>query len=526
MNNNRIGCLSPLAILSALITLVVIIAAELLSGNTLFTAGALNAQPGRTMGGISSHAEMGGDCGLCHAAPWDADKMSDRCMACHENIREEQQDPESIHGAIAASNSDSECRDCHPEHNGPNASLIADEIKGYPHEKSGFLLTAHRRTTDGIPFHCRDCHAERFSNFDQDTCTQCHQAIDRGFMDAHRQDFGDNCQVCHDGADRFSGFNHSQTNFTLDGEHFKIACSGCHINARKPADLGILPVACEACHRPENPHREKFPSCGECHTSAGWSPAEFDHDLASFKLVGEHAEAECKDCHRNGIREQVASDCYSCHKQDDEHNGEYGQDCAACHDPASDWEDAIIDHNLFSFKLDGAHTQVECTQCHLGGVFKGIPTDCYSCHTQDDQHNGRFGTICSLCHSTSDWGRIIFSHYQSRFPLTGRHADLSCESCHAGGRFANTPLTCAGCHGEPAYHAGMFSSNCASCHNTNNWSASYTGPHPQISDDDGGSGVNHGGQGCDSCHTKTLREASCSNCHDGNDFDDDGEDDD
>lgn len=38
----------------------------------MFSPGSLNAQAGTTLGGVSSHAEIGGECGLCHTAPWDS----------------------------------------------------------------------------------------------------------------------------------------------------------------------------------------------------------------------------------------------------------------------------------------------------------------------------------------------------------------------------------------------------------------------------------------------------------------------
>ena len=31
---------------------------------------------------------------------------------------------------------------------------------------------------------------------------------------------------------------------------------------------------------------------------------------------------------------------------------------------------AEIDHNLFAFKLDGAHAQVRCEECHQNGVIQ------------------------------------------------------------------------------------------------------------------------------------------------------------
>jgi hypothetical protein len=40
-----------------------------------------------------------------------------------------------------------------------------------------------------------------------------------------------------------------------------------------------------------------------------------------------------------------------------------------------------------------------------------------------------------------------FDHGRTRFPLTGAHARVDCESCHLAGKMAGTPRTCAACHG-------------------------------------------------------------------------------
>ena len=204
-------------------------------------------------------------------------------------------------------------------------------------------------------------------------------------------------------------------------------------------------------------------------------------------------------------------ECGSCHQQDDAHNGELGTDCALCHSTAK-WKPSTFDHNNSIFKLTGAHLNVDCAQCHQGGSFKGTPTECYACHKVDDNHNGRFGTSCDACHSTTAWKPATFDHNLSTFRLTGAHANLACEKCHSKG-FAGTPAFCAGCHADPSFHKGMFGNNCSSCHNTSNWNASYKGPHPSFGDE---GGINHGGASCRDCHTVNLATATCTKCHDSN----------
>lgn len=524
MNSNKLGCLSPLAIFTAILTLAIILVWELLSGNLMFTAGALNAQPGQLLGGTTSHYEFGRECEKCHVAPWSDETMADRCVACHIDIQAELQNPGELHGAILAENPSEPCRACHHEHRGQNAALIDVNPALFPHDVLEFSLNAHAETDAGIPFTCNDCHTPDYEAFEVNLCADCHKQRDMVLITSHMLDFGGDCLACHDGKESLGkNFDHNKVQFALTGKHSDVICSKCHLGARKLADLQSAPVICEACHVQDDPHANRFGSvCADCHNTEGWQvDVKFNHNLANFILEGEHINVTCEQCHTTPHQfAGTPSDCYSCHEQDDEHNGDYGTDCAVCHNP-TDWNNADFDHNLFEFKLEGAHADVKCLDCHVNSVFKDTPGDCYSCHKQDDHHEGRFGESCSLCHSTSQWNPSTFNHNLSKFPLTGRHTSVSCERCHPAARFQGSPITCIGCHGEPAYHAGMFSSNCAQCHNTNNWYARYTGPHPGISDDDGGSGVRHGGEGCRSCHTQTLSKATCTKCHDSNDGGDD-----
>jgi hypothetical protein len=243
----------------------------------------------------------------------------------------------------------------------------------------------------------------------------------------------------------------------------------------------------------------------------------FNHDFA-FRLTGRHIDVICVKCHLDARMfadfQNTPQDCISCHRAEEPHEGRYGLNCADCHSTEG-WKPAKFDHNLSVFKLEGEHAQVKCESCHQNGSFIGTPIDCYSCHKGDDEHEGKYGTDCGACHTPADWEDATFDHNLSNFPLTGRHVGLACEQCHSSGTFAGLSTACVSCHDDPTYHAGLFSSNCADCHNTGSWSASYRGPHPVIADE-GGSGVNHGGASCRECHTRTLHTASCTACHDSN----------
>ena len=402
MRSNRLGCLSGTGIFAALITAFFIVGYAYARGGLMYNPGPLSTQGTQTLGGVTSHAETGGDCKACHVAPWESATMADRCTACHSNIAEQMRDVATLHGTVMHSEANLGCRHCHPEHRGANAQLTVMEDGTFPHEVMGFSLNAHQFTAARQPFTCADCHQEEVATFSLTTCDSCHRKMDVAFMTAHTVSFGSACLDCHDGVDRFGrSFDHTAFSFKLTGKHVGVACVQCHLNAR---GLGDLPVTLQ--------------------------------------------------------------DCYSCHFNDDAHEGRFGVDCSQCH-TAEGWKPATFDHNLSAFRLEGKHAEVACESCHVNQQYKGTPTDCYSCHQQDDEHNGQNGTDCAICHNTSAWTPAEFSG-QHTFPLN--HGDgASCATCHPAGF---TTYTCYGCHehneGEVrSKHVeegiGNFQ-NCMECH--------------------------------------------------------------
>lgn len=450
MRSNRLGCLTSTGILAALITALVIAGYAYARGGWMYSPGALSRRGYRMLGGVTSHAGTGGDCKACHTAPWESETMADRCAVCHTDIAEQMRDVATMHGTLLHDNPNLGCRHCHPEHRGADARLTVMEDASFPHEVVGFSLKGHQLTAARERFTCNDCHQGDITTFTLDSCDSCHRQMDLGFMTAHRLSFGSACLDCHDGVDRFGkNFDHNAFSFKITGQHVGLACVQCHIDARGVGDFQV-----------------------------------------------------------------TLQDCYSCHQKDEPHEGRFGLNCTDCHTPDG-WMPAKFDHNLAAFKLEGRHSEVACESCHVNKQFKGTPMDCYSCHQQDDNHNGKFGTDCSACHDPSSWDHVNFEHNRTNFPLTGAHTSLACERCHSSGQFAGLLTACSSCHTDPVFHAGMFGLNCATCHTTENWSAVYKGPHPGIADE-GGRGVNHGGGSCRSCHTQTLHTATCTQCHKGN----------
>jgi Class III cytochrome C family. len=452
MQNNKLGCLSTTGIFATLITLFAIVGIAFASGGQMFSAGELNAELGQSYGGVNSHAQIN-ECKACHTAPWETATMADRCASCHTDIAAQMFDVAKLHGAITKQNPNLACRDCHPEHRGATAALVDMNGGNFPHEALGYSLSGHQFKATREAFTCDDCHHGDVTTFASDSCQTCHRQMDIAFTQAHTLSFGTDCLACHDGVDKYGDdFNHSAFVFQLNGNHADGSCSKCHLDARTVLDLQSAPQDCFSCHSSSDPHVGRFgQDCAACHTPDGWKPAKFDHNLAAFKLEGEHAEVACADCHKNDVYQGVPSDCYSCHQKDDEHNGQFGTDCSACHTP-NDWEDATFDHNLSAFKLDGAHTQVRCEQCHQNGVFKGTPSACISCHADPAFHAGAFGADCVSCHNTSNWN-------QAGFNLA--HPEPSVDE--GGSGITHGGATCRQCHPSTLQQAA-----CTDCHDSNN----------------------------------------------------------
>jgi len=139
-----------------------------------------------------------------------------------------------------------------------------------------------------------------------------------------------------------------------------------------------------------------------------------------------------------------------------------------------------FDHFSTGFILDGAHANVTCEGCHVGGSFGPTNPSCNSCHAQSGlvrasskpaSHVATNGE-CSDCHITANWTVVTFMDHSS---ITG-----SCISCHNGIQATGKTPThissndqCDDCHTVTAWQPAVFdhagiSGNCISCHNGTN----------------------------------------------------------
>lgn len=261
---------------AAAVAAVALLAAWMFSGGAMLSPGALHAggEGDVALGGVASHAELAGRCSACHAPPVGAERMADRCLTCHVEVRAEMADTTRLHGVLPDA---ARCVHCHVEHRGPRAVLTVFSGQGFAHERLGFSLAAHRRTPEGAAFTCTTCHARETFRFAEGGCATCHAGYQAAFVSTHVDDWGSDCAACHDGRDRFSAFRHDTVRFRLTGRHVPQRCTACHAPVRAFAAFANAPATCVGCHRDDDEHRGRMgPSCGTCHNTVDWEDADDD----------------------------------------------------------------------------------------------------------------------------------------------------------------------------------------------------------------------------------------------------------
>jgi hypothetical protein len=265
--------------------------------------------------------------------------------------------------------------------------------------------------------------------------------------------------------------------------------------------------------------------CSQCHTDhtgrdtdiLGLDIESFDHDLTDFHLLGKHAEVECEGCHLPNLTFHDAElDCVSCHRDDDQHRGNLGDDCAACHAETA-WTDVTFDHEAETmYALLGKHAETDCVSCHIDEQYESTSTYCVSCHREDDTHKGTNGTECQNCHTALDWAEVLFNHFEATgFALSGGHSGLDCDNCHTGNKFEQSlSQDCYDCHADDDAHMGVNGRMCNDCHRVTEW-LDTTFDHNR--DTDFALHDAHADLTCDGCHLEpvalALPATDCFGCH-------------
>jgi hypothetical protein len=455
------------------------------------------------------------------------------CTSCHQNLAfaDTPKQCAVCHADFHQRKMGGDCERCHTVSGWKtNVSQVQSHFNRFP------LLGAHALTN------CESCHpggaTAVFQGLSTD-CVSCHASEFAGTRNPNHQaaGFSVQCAECH-GFDRFAGarFDHAAaTGFLLSGQHATLECASCHLNQQ----FAGTSANCSTCHsddyrRAKNPDHvaAAFPQdCAMCHQSNSWAGARFDHNaLTRFALTGAHTQATCQQCHGSGTFAGTASSCDSCHmaafeatKNPDHRRGNFSRSCENCH-TTSQWQGAEFDHNLSRFALTGAHTSVNCQQCHVNNQFTGTSTECVDCHradfdgTTNPPHAAAgFATSCTTCHTTAQWMGASFDHNTStQFALTGSHTQVACQQCHVDNKFAGTATTCVGCHlgdyqaaAQPNHASAGFPQNCEGCHTTSQWrGASFdhntatrfalTGAHTTVA--------------CQQCHVNNQFSGTAQNC--------------
>jgi hypothetical protein len=335
----------------------------------------------------------------------------------------------------------------------------------------------------------------------EENCAQCHDLTDRQrqtplCLDCHKDIAADirarrgahgqmpnadksQCRACHTehkgrAGDivnfTAAGFNHTLTDFPLQGAHEGLECGACH---RKGEAYRKAQTACVACHRGQDVHKGGLgDQCAGCHAPAAWSEVRFDHGKTGFPLREAHGKLECNACHFGARYQGTPKRCVDCHATDDVHKGGRGDDCGSCH-TSVDWKNAKFNHaRETGFALDGAHGELACAACHIGNSFKEkLSKDCQGCHRTEDAHAGRFGRDCASCHGELQWKPQSYDHLRlAKFELVGAHARLGCHTCHTAEVATQKLATgCAGCHRAQDPHGGKLGSACEQCHGNESW---------------------------------------------------------
>ena len=137
-------------------------------------------------------------------------------------------------------------------------------------------------------------------------------------------------------------------------------------------------------------------------------------------------------------------------------HAQLARDCGACH--AAPWSSQTMDDKCLACHTD-VRTQVKGHSGIHGGMLGATSSSCKACHSE---HLGPNGALTAN-----------FNHDSFPFKLTGKHASVPCQQCHANATslqdLRNTPQDCYSCHAKDDKHGGSFGRLCGQCHKTTDW---------------------------------------------------------
>jgi len=312
----------------------------------------------------------------------------------------------------------------------------------------------------------------------------------------HGKELNIDCAKCHTSESwdidyKTLKFDHSITDFVLEGTHLQTNCTDCHTSlVFKEAKTD-----CISCHT--DLHSQSVGNdCARCHTPKSWVVNNIPelHEANGFPLAGSHNTLDCVECHTSETRlrfDRIGNDCINCHRDNfintrnpNHTDANFSTSCTDCHSASfQSWTPVSIKHDFFP--LTSGHDIQNCLLCHTSGNFEGISTDCVSCHqttfdtTTNPNHTAAgFDTNCISCHTTDpNWTPSNFDH--SFFPLTLGHDINDCKACHTTASYADQTADCVSCHQSNFdnatsinHTAAGFSTDCTTCHTPSSWTES------------------------------------------------------
>jgi hypothetical protein len=264
---------------------------------------------------VGKHASL--KCNQCHkpGSPFKIVRFQ-HCMDCHSDFHK---------GQFAKRERKGACEECH-------------SVKGF--NPSAFTLEMHQECDyplkgGHLAVPCTECHKPQHTiaqvnyipfRFNDKRCIACHRDVHNGETNSVG---AKGCELCHVvNSWRQISYDHSQTQFKLEGRHDEADCIMCHktttLTEARMQFRGIN-SKCSSCHN--DVHSSQFADqadCSSCHSPVDWLADRFSHDEDSrFKLKGAHENVSCKKCHffvaKNGkevtVYKPLDVKCESCHNK-------------------------------------------------------------------------------------------------------------------------------------------------------------------------------------------------------------------
>jgi hypothetical protein len=425
-----------------------------------------------------AHASIANECTACHING-DFINTPNTCIGCHQSDFSATSDPDH-----EAQQYPEDCTLCHNQTSWMPATFNHNDF--YP-------LTGGHQV---IEQQCVLCHQGNYNNTPA-TCVGCHQSDYNNSVNPNHTtlNLSTDCVSCHTTAPGWAPAQFPDHNnyYTIQGAHSSLNCVDCH-----NGNYNNTPNTCYGCHQNDysaalmpNHTVNQYPTdCTTCHNQTAWSPSIFDHNTF-YPLTGGHLPIanDCNQCH-NGSYNNTPNTCVGCHQSN--YNGatnpnhlnlSLSTDCVSCHTTAPGWSPALFpDHGNY-WVITGAHTALDCVDCHNGN-YNNTPNTCYGCHQGDynntadpDHEAAQFPTDCTVCHDQNAWMPSTFDHDGLYFPIySGKHDGEwnACSDCHTNPNNYSI-FSCLGCHPHNnqaetnSQHNGVngyqyLSSACYACH--------------------------------------------------------------